>query len=138
MEAFMAFEKTLVLIKPDAVKRKLIGTLLKMYEEKGLEIEQIKSVFATEEQLARHYQAHIGKDFYPRLMTFMKSGMMIAIVLSGEQAIEIVRGVNGATDYLKADMGSIRGRFANGYTENCVHGSDSLESAEIEIDIWFN
>lgn len=134
----MALEKTLVLIKPDAVKRKLIGTLLKMYEDKGLEIEQVRSVFATEEQLERHYQAHKGKDFYPRLITFMKSGMMLAIVLSGDQAIETVRGINGATDYLKADMGSIRGRFASGYTENCVHGSDSLESAQMEIDIWFN
>lgn len=134
----MTFEKTLVLIKPDAVKRKLIGTILKMYEEKGLEIVQIKSIYATDDQLARHYQAHSEKDFYPRLIAFMKSGMMLAIVLSGERAVETVRLVNGATDYLKADMGSIRGRFASGYTENCVHGSDSVESAQIECDIWFN
>lgn len=134
----MAIEKTLVLLKPDAVKRKLIGSLIKMYEDKGLEIEQIKSIYPTDDQLERHYQVHKGKDFYPRLMTFMKSGMLIAMVIKGVQAVEVVRAINGATDYLKADMGSIRGKYASDYTENCVHGSDSLENANNEIKIWFN
>ena len=134
----MREEKTLVIIKPDAVKRKLVGEIIKTYESKGLVIEKMAFGLLDSEKLRAHYKEHKGKSFYSRLIEFMRSGPAIALLLSGMDAIETVRVLNGATNYLEASPGSIRGRFAYDMTENLVHGSDGVESASRELDIWFS
>jgi len=130
-------EQTLVIIKPDGVKRALIGRIIERYEVKNLKIRAMKFESATQEILEKHYEEHVGKAFYDDLLTFMKSGPIVVMALYGENAIELVRKINGATDFLKADSGSIRGQYAFCTTENLVHGSDSKASAEREIGIWF-
>ena len=131
-------EKTLVLIKPDGVRRNLIGEIISRYEKKGLRVSAIKSVFPTLEMAVEHYKEHVGKDFFERLIRFLTSGMVIAIILEGQNAVKCARIVNGATKYIDALPGSIRGDFAFDETENLVHASDSLESAKREIAIWFH
>jgi len=133
----MKVQKTLVIIKPDAVKRGLVGEIVSRYEIKGLKISDMKLLNATDVLLEAHYAAHVDKAFYSNLLAFMKSGPMIALILEGLDAVELVRKINGATHYLEADCGSIRGLYASSVTENCVHGSDSEESALKEINIWF-
>lgn len=130
-------EKTLVLIKPDAVKRGLVGEIINLYEKKGLQIEKMKWFEPDKDRLAAHYRVHEGKAFYDSLMAFMLSGPLVAMVLKGDNAISVVRKINGATDYLEAECGSIRGLYAYSKTENCVHGSDGVDSATCEIDVWF-
>lgn len=130
-------EQTLVIIKPDGVKRALIGRIIERYEVKNLKIRAMKFENAPLETLEKHYEEHVGKPFYESLLTFMRSGPVVVMALYGENAIELVRKINGATDFLKADSGSIRGQYAYCTTENLVHGSDSKESAEREIGIWF-
>ncbi len=137
MNDHLKIEKTLVIIKPDGVKRSLVGKIIEHYESKNLKIEAMKFIMASEEILSQHYAEHVGKPFYDGLMSFMTSGPVVVMVLSGANAVESVRKINGETDALKADMGSIRGQYAYDKTENLVHGSDSLESAEREISIWF-
>lgn len=134
----MKYEKTLVIIKPDAVRRKLMGDIIKAYESKGLTIDKMVFGMLEHEKLTRHYQEHIGKNFYDSLLNFMRSGPAVVMVLSGNDAVESVRAINGATHYLKAAPGSIRGRFAYDLTENLVHGSDCTESALRECEIWFS
>lgn len=133
----MNIQRTLVIIKPDAVKRSIVGEILKLYEIKGLKISQMTMLTASESLLEAHYAAHIDKPFYKNLLAFMKSGPMIVLVLEGPDAVEVVRKINGATSYLEAECGSIRGLYALSVTENCVHGSDSEENALKEINIWF-
>ncbi len=133
----MNIQKTLVIIKPDAVKRNLVGEIIKLYEIKGMKISQMTMLTATDSLLEAHYSAHIDKPFYKKLLAFMTSGPMIVLVLEGPDAIEVVRKINGATSYLEAECGSIRGLYAHDVTENCVHGSDSEENALREINIWF-
>jgi nucleoside-diphosphate kinase len=130
-------QQTLVIIKPDAVKKSIVGEIIKLYENKGLKIKQMKMLTASEALLEDHYAPHVGKPFYKTLLTFMQSGPMIVLVLEGPDAVEVVRKINGATNYLEAEYGSIRGLFAHSVTENCVHGSDSEENAIREIEIWF-
>lgn len=130
-------EKTLVLIKPDAIKRGLVGKIITQYENGELKIEALKWLHATDEQLSQHYQQHAEKGFYQELIAFMKSGPIIALVLSGPDAVAHVRKINGATQYLNAELSSIRGKYGHDATENLVHGSDSTENAQFEIDIWF-
>lgn len=131
------FEKTLVLIKPDAVYRRLVGAILTHYEDNRLTIDALKWSMPDEALLSEHYKEHVDKPFYPKLIHFMQSGPMIALVLSGVDAVERVRKINGATYYINADCGSIRGKYASDATQNLVHGSDSIESANREINIWF-
>ena len=133
----MNIQKTLVIIKPDAVKRSIVGEILKLYEIKGLKINRMSMLTASDALLETHYSAHIDKPFYKNLLAFMKSGPMIVLVLEGPDAVEVVRKINGATNYLDAECGSIRGLYALSVTENCVHGSDSEENALREINIWF-
>ncbi len=130
-------EKTLVLIKPDAVRRGLIGEIIGRYERKGLKICRMKMFRPDEEILRLHYSEHIGKDFYEALISFMMSGSIVAMIVEGNKAIESVRKINGKTNPFEAENGSIRGDFASSLTENIVHGSDSAENAQKEIDIWF-
>ncbi|MCX7950910.1 MAG: nucleoside-diphosphate kinase [Clostridiales bacterium] len=130
-------EKTLVLVKPDGVKRGLVGEIIKRYEMKGLKISQIKSVVPTKELAEKHYEEHKGKDFFDKLVDYLTSGMVIAMVLEGENAIKCVRIINGATKYQDAVPGTIRGDFAYMETYNLVHASDCEVSAEREIKLWF-
>jgi nucleoside-diphosphate kinase len=130
-------ERTLVLIKPDAVRRGLVGEILSRFERKCLAIDAM--VYRTmDATLAdRHYAEHLQKPFYPPLKEFMTSGPLVAMVLSGDQAIDVVRALTGATDGRKAAPGTIRGDFSLSNRENLVHASDSPESAKREIELWF-
>lgn len=130
-------EKTLVLVKPDAFGKGYTGRILGRYEAKGLKIKALKLLQMTPELAARHYAEHVGKPFYPSLVSFMTSAPLVALVLAGEGAIDKVRALNGATDPKKAAPGTIRAEFAESMSLNAVHASDSVENAEREIAIFF-
>ena len=130
-------QRTLVLLKPDAVRRGLVGDILARFEAKRLVIVamELRSIDATVAD--QHYAEHVAKDFYPPLRDFVTSGPLVATVLEGDEAVDVVRAINGATDGRKAAPGTIRGDYSLSNRENLVHGSDSLESAAREIGIWF-
>jgi nucleoside-diphosphate kinase len=130
-------QRTLVLINPDAVRRGLVGNVLTRFESKGLTVVALEQRHIDGEQADRHYAEHVERDFYPPLRAFVTSGPMVALVLEGDEAIEVVRALNGATDGRKAAPGTIRGDLSLSNRENLVHGSDSPESAEREIALWF-
>ena len=130
-------QRTLVLIKPDAVRRGLVGNVLSRFESKGLTVVALEQRHIDGEQADRHYAEHVERDFYPPLRAFVTSGPMVALVLEGDEAIEVVRALNGATDGRKAAPGTIRGDLSLSNRENLVHGSDSPESAQREIALWF-
>lgn len=130
-------QRTLVLLKPDAVRRGLVGEILARYEAKGLSIVAMDLRAITGDQADEHYAEHVERDFYPPLRDFVTSGPLVALVLEGDEAVEVVRALNGATDGRKAAPGTIRGDLALSNRENLVHGSDSEESAAREIKIWF-
>ena len=130
-------ERTLVLLKPDTVKRGLTGTIIDRFERRGLRIVAMELRTIDVEQADKHYFEHVERDFYPPLRAFVTSGPLVAMVLEGDQAVEVVRGLNGATDGRKAAPGTIRGDFSLSNRVNLVHGSDSPESAAREIDIFF-
>lgn len=135
-------EDTLVLIKPDAVRRGLTGEILRRIEAKGYELRELKMLRATREQLETHYSEHVGKPFYEPLIEFMLSGDLIACRFAGHRVIEGFRALAGATDPSTAAPGSIRGDLARDWglsvQQNLVHGSDSSESAARELAIWFS
>lgn len=132
-------EQTLVLVKPDAVERGLIGDILYRFETKGLRIAGMRMLQFDKELAAKHYADHVGKHFYPRLEKFIMSGPVVAIVLERDDVIKLVRMMMGATDRLEASPGTIRGDHAFGSMEqNLVHGSDSPESAKREIALFFS
>ena len=122
-------QKTLVLIKPDAVRRGLVGEILRRYEAKGLSIDALEQRTIDAAFADRHYAEHVEKPWYPPLRAFVTSGPLVALVLSGDRAIDAVRSINGATDGVAAAPGSIRGDLCLSNRENAVHASDSLESA---------
>ena len=130
-------ERTLVLIKPDGVKRGLIGKILSHYEEKSLEIVALKMITPTKESARKHYSEHEGKEFFEELINYITEGKICAMILMGEKAVDVVRKINGDKDPIKAELASIRGEFTLDKTHNLVHASDSSESAEREITIWF-
>lgn len=130
-------EKTLVLIKPDGVERKLIGEIITSYEKKCLSIAALRMVRASRELAEKHYEEHKGREYFGNLIDYITEDKLCAIVVEGNNAVDLVRRINGDKDPLKSDMGSIRGRFACEKTRNLVHASDSLENAEREIKIWF-
>jgi len=130
-------QRTLVLVKPDAVRRGLVGDILGRFEAKGLSIVAMDLRHIAPEQADRHYAEHVDKDFYPPLRDFVTSGPLIALVVAGDEAVEVVRAINGATDGRKAAPGTIRGDLSLSNRENLVHGSDSPESAAREIALWF-
>lgn len=130
-------ERSLVLIKPDAVRRGLVGEILARFERKGLVIEALVLRGMDAELADQHYADHVEKPFYPPLKEFMTSGPLVAMVLSGDEAIEVVRTMIGATDGRKAAGGTIRGDFSLSNRENLVHASDSPESAKRELALWF-
>jgi len=131
-------EKTLILLKPDAVRRNLIGEIISRFERKGLKIVAMKFMKLDEEKAKEHYKVHLGKDFYEPLIKFITSGPIVAMIIQGEQAIEISRIIVGKTSPHDATPGSIRGDFASITRENLVHASDSPESAEREMAIFFD
>ena len=133
----MQIERTLVIVKPDGVRRGLVGEILMRIERKGYRIEKCQGMQISEEIAARHYGEHKGKPFYDDLIEYITGGLSIVAVISGENAIENVRVIMGATDPLDATPGSIRGGYATSVTHNLVHGSDSAESAEREIALFF-
>lgn len=130
-------ERTLVLIKPDGVDKNLIGEVIRRYEKKGLRVARIQSMCPSKEMVEEHYKEHLGKSFFEELIDYVTSGMIIAMIIEGSNAIKCVRLINGATKYQEAAPGSIRGDYANEDTRNIVHASDSVEAAEREIGIWF-
>lgn len=130
-------QRTLVLLKPDAVRRGLVGNILARYEAKGLSLVAFEQRTIDAAQSDEHYADHVERDFYPPLRDFVTSGPLVALVLEGDEAIAVVRELNGATDGRKAAPGSIRGDLSLSNRENLVHGSDSEESAAREIALWF-
>lgn len=130
-------ERSLVLIKPDGVKRGLVGEILARFERKGLAIEALELRTLDDASADEHYAEHVAKDWYPPLQAFITSGPLVALVLSGDQAIEVVRGLIGVTDGRKAAPGTIRGDLSLSNRENLVHASDSPESAAREVKMFF-
>ena len=130
-------ERTLVLLKPDAVRRGLIGEIIGRFEAKGLVLVAMDLRTISPETADQHYAEHVGRDFYPLLRSFVTSGPMVAAVLEGDEAVEVVRALNGATDGRQAAPGTIRGDLSLSNRENLVHGSDSEQSAKREIALWF-
>ena len=130
-------ERTLVLLKPDTVRRGLVGEVMSRFEAKGLSILRMELRTIDGEIADRHYAEHVERDFYPPLREFVTSGPLVAMVLEGDEAVDVVRAINGATDGRKAAPGTIRGDLSLSNRENLVHGSDSPESAEREIALWF-
>ncbi len=130
-------DRTLVLLKPDAVERKLVGQIVARFEAKNLDIVAMDQRRLDSEILARHYEEHVGKGFYDELVQFMSRGPVVAMVVEGpEDTWEVVRNMMGATNPRKAAPGTIRGDLGILFTENLVHGSDSAASAEREIGIF--
>jgi nucleoside-diphosphate kinase len=130
-------ERTLVLVKPDGVRRGLTGEVIRRVEAKGYRLVALDLRTATRELLEAHYAEHVGKPFYEPLVEFMSSGPAVALVVEGERVIEGVRALAGPTDPIAAAPGSIRGDFGTIVRENLIHASDSEESAEREIKIFF-
>ena len=130
--------RTLVLLKPDAVERGLVGAILSRFEQKGLRLAGMELRTLDSDILARHYEEHVGKGFYAELVAFMGRGPVVALAVEGpEDTWEIVRSMMGTTNPAKAASGTIRGDFGTLFTENLVHGSDSAESAARELKIFF-
>lgn len=132
-----AIEKTLVLVKPDGVKKHVCGEVISRFERKGLSIHAVKMIQVSEALAKKHYAEHEGKGFFNDLISFITSGPVLAMVIEGENAVKAVRQINGATNPLEAVPGSIRGDFATSIDENIVHASDAPETAEREIALWF-
>ena len=134
----MAVERTLILAKPDAVERSLAGEILARFERRGLELRAARFVVATRELGETHYAEHREKPFFGELVEFITSGPTLALVVEGEGAIATLRMTIGATNPAEATPGSIRGDLALAMPDNLVHGSDSPESAEREVALWFS
>ncbi|WP_432666868.1 nucleoside-diphosphate kinase [Wukongibacter baidiensis] len=130
-------ERTLVLIKPDAVERNIIGKIIGIYEESGLYIENLKMISPTRRILEEHYEEHREKSFFEELIASLKDKNAVALIIKGDEAISRVRKINGATDPVKAEEGTIRKTYASSIRYNTVHGSSDPEAAEREIRIWF-
>ena len=133
----MAVERTLVLIKPDAVERALAGEILSRFERRGLTLRAAKLVQVDRELADKHYAEHREKPFFGELVEFITSAPTLALVLEGESAISVVRTTMGATNPATAAPGTIRGDLALAMPDNLVHGSDSPESAQREVELWF-
>ena len=133
----MADDRTLILVKPDAFERRLTGEVISRFERKGLSLVALKLMTADDAIANEHYAEHAEKPFFGELVSFITGGPLVAMVLEGPNSIKAARQLIGVTDPVEADAGSIRGEFGTEVTFNLVHGSDSPESAEREIGIWF-
>jgi nucleoside-diphosphate kinase len=134
----VAVERTLVLVKPDAMARGLAGEILGRFERRGLLVRAARLVRVDRELAERHYEEHTEKPFFGELVEFITSGPTLALVLEGESAIPVVRTTMGATNPAEAAPGTIRGDLALAMPDNLVHGSDAPESARREIELWFS
>jgi nucleoside-diphosphate kinase len=130
-------QRTLILLKPDCVQRRLIGTIIQRFEQKGLRLAALKFVQASRELAEKHYAVHKGKPFYDSLLNFLTSGPTVAIVWEGREAVAVARAMMGVTDGAKSPPGTIRGDFGISVQNNLIHGSDSAENATAEISLWF-
>ncbi|WP_300382933.1 nucleoside-diphosphate kinase [Clostridium sp.] len=130
-------ERSLVLIKPDAVEKNIIGKIINMYEENGLKVVSLKMEKISNKFAIEHYKEHIGKVFFDPLIEFITRGPICALIIEGENAIEKIRKINGSTNIEMAEEGTIRKLYASNSKENCVHASDSIESSKREINLWF-
>jgi len=130
-------DRTLILVKPDAFARSLTGEIIARFERKGLRVAALKHMTTPRETAETHYAEHADKPFFGELVDFITSAPLVAIVLEGDEAIKAARQLIGATNPLEAATGSIRGDFAVAVGQNMVHGSDSPESAQREIGLWF-
>lgn len=133
----MATERTLILVKPDAVQRRLVGEIVSRIEQRGLKILGLKMLRVTPELSKRHYAEHVNKPFYPSLEQFITSGPVVAFVAEGPEAIAVVRGMMGPTNGRQAAPGTIRGDFGVSRQMNLIHGSDGPEVAKKEIEVYF-
>ncbi|MGH3083969.1 MAG: nucleoside-diphosphate kinase [Gaiellaceae bacterium] len=133
----MALERTLVLVKPDAMRRALAGEILARLERRGLELRAARLLTVERSIAEEHYSEHTEKPFFGELVDFITSGRTLAVVVEGEGAINVVRTTIGATNPADAAPGTIRGDLSLSMPDNLVHGSDSPESAELEIGLWF-
>lgn len=131
-------ERTFIAVKPDGVQRGLIGEVIKRFESKGYKVIGLKMLNVSDEQAKAHYAEHEGKPFFPRLIQYIQSGPIVAMVIQGYNAVAGARHLMGSTDPNTAEVGTIRADFAQLKEYNIVHGSDSVESAEREIKIYFN
>jgi nucleoside-diphosphate kinase len=125
------------MVKPDGVRRGVVGEVIKRFESRGFIIERLELKTVTEDLAREHYAEHVEKPFFPELLSFITSGPVTAMELSGESAVAVVRAMMGPTNPADAPSGTIRGDLALNLTENIVHGSDSVESANRELGIWF-
>jgi nucleoside-diphosphate kinase len=130
-------ERTLILLKPDCVHRRLAGDVIQRFERKGLRLAGLKLVQVSRRLAEQHYAVHKGKPFYESLLKFITSGPTVALVLEGREAVVVARNLIGATDGAKAAPGTIRGDFALSVQNNLIHGSDSPDSAAAEVALWF-
>lgn len=130
-------ERTLVLLKPDAVRRGLVGEIIARLERKGLQLVAMKMMRVTESLARQHYKDHVEKPFFPGLLAFITSGPIVALVVEGEDARKMVRMLVGKTSHTEAEPGTIRGDFSHSTRENLVHASDCAESADHEIALFF-
>jgi len=131
-------ERSLVLLKPDAIQRGLIGELIGRLEDKSLKISAIKLMKVSDDLARRHYEEHLEKHFFSDLFEFITSSPIVAMVVEGKQAIDVTRQLMGATNPFEAEPGTIRGDYGLDLTKNLIHGSDSAESADREIDLFFD
>jgi nucleoside-diphosphate kinase len=134
----MTKQRTFVMIKPDAVQRGLIGNIISRFEQKGIKLVAMKLVSVSKELAEKHYGIHKGKPFFEPTVSYITSAPVVAMVLEGENIIEIVRGMMGKTNPVEASPGTIRGDFGQFIGRNIVHGSDGLDTAEFEINLWFS
>ena len=130
-------ERTLVLLKPDCVERRLMGRVIARFEDKGLNLIAVKLMRITPELARRHYAEHVHKAWYPELEGFITGGPVLAMIVEGPEAIRVVRDMTGVTNGLKANPGTIRGDFSSSQQKNLVHASDGPDSAKREIEIFF-
>ncbi|MDN6639588.1 MAG: nucleoside-diphosphate kinase [Tetragenococcus sp.] len=130
-------EQTLVIIKPDGLSRHLVGRIIQRFEDKQLQIAQIKKAMLTQTQLREHYKHLIDQPFFPSLMAYMMEGPVLLLIIEGENAVLQTRKLVGATDPMEAEMGSLRGELGTDKTRNLIHASDSVDTADEEIARFF-
>lgn len=131
-------EKSLVILKPDGVEKKVLGNVISRIEKAGLDIKKLKMLKISKDLATRHYAEHVGREYFKRLIDYITGGRSVVMLVEGQDAISKLRKLMGPTDSKKAGKGTIRGDFGTDITINIIHGSDSPESAEREIDLFFN
>ena len=130
-------EQTFLMIKPDGVRRQLVGDIIKRFEAKGFTLKALQMVTPTREQAEAHYDVHRGKPFFDGVVSFISSGPVVAMIWEGDDVVALARKLMGATKPADSLPGTIRGDYANTTEQNLIHGSDSVENAQMEIGIWF-